>query len=79
MTRGRKGKGLSPEELFLYIFFGCIVLAFASYIITQVVKFLLILAAGIILGISAIAVLYGLYRLVEYIIEKRRESRRDDE
>lgn len=79
MPRGRKRGGLSFEEFMIYFILGVIVLAFAIYIITQVVKFLLILAAGIILGIAAITVLYGIYRLVKYATEERRESRRNKE
>ena len=79
MPRGRRGRGLTPEEVFLYIFIGGIVLAFAIYIFVKVVEFLLLVAAGIILGLAAVVVLYGLYRLAEYILAKRRESRRDKE
>lgn len=75
MPRGRGAKGLTPEEVFLYFIFGGIVFAFAIVIFVKVVQFLLLLAAGIILGLAALVVLYGIYRLVKYFMTKRKEPK----
>jgi len=73
MPRGRRRGGLSFEEFMVYFILGFIVLAFAIYIITQVVKFLLILAAAIILAVAILGLLIGLYYLVKFIISERRK------